>query len=75
MRNDLRAICQREIERINNISQDRALERDDIEKLKSLAMALKTLEDSKTPEVDSVAEILSASSMDDLNALLDKLDG
>lgn len=72
MREELRAICSREIDRINRISENQPLERDDIEKLKSLATALKTLEDSKTPESDKITEALSVASVDDILKVLDE---
>jgi hypothetical protein len=71
MRDDLRQICSREIERINKISQQEPLGRDDIEKLKNLASALKTLEDSKTPDTDNITDAMSIASIGDILKVLD----
>ncbi len=71
MRDDLRQICSREIERINKISQNEPLGRDDIEKLKNLASALKTLEDSKTPDTDKLTDALRIASIGDILKVLD----
>ena len=75
MKKDLRQIVDREIQRINDLSKNKPLERDEIEKLKSLATAIKTLEDSKAPETDDITELMRVSSIDDLSALLDKTEG
>ena len=70
MRNDLRKICRDQIARIKDISDKRSLEKEEIESLKGLATALKTLEDSKTPEADEIAETLRVASMDDIYRIL-----
>ena len=75
MKQDLRDICHREINRINKQSKDKPLERDDIEKLKSLATALKTLEDSKAPDSDDVADALRVASVEDIYKVLDATEG
>ncbi len=72
MKNDLRQICSREIERINQLSERKPLDREEIEKLKSLATALRTLEDSKTPEDDGIADVMKAASMDDIYKVLEE---
>ena len=74
MRQELRDICTREIKRINVLSEQKALDKEDIEKLKSLATALKTLEDSKTPEEDKASELLKVTSTEELFQLLDALE-
>lgn len=75
MKQDLREICHREIERINDLSKNKPLEKEEIEKLKSLATALKTLEDSKAPESDNVANALKVASVDDILKVLDETEG
>ena len=75
MKKDLRQIVDREIQRINAVSKTKPLERDDIEKLKSLATAIKTLEDSKAPETDDITDLLRVTSIEDLNDILDKTEG
>ncbi len=72
MKNDLRQICRREIERINKLSEAGPLDREEIEKLKGLATSLKTLEDSNTPEEDGVSAVLKTASMDDIYKVLEE---
>ncbi len=69
MKADLRNICRRQISLINELSEEGPLGKEDIEKLRTLASALKTLEDtSGTSEED---DVIAQASLDDLMKLID----
>ena len=72
MRGDSRAICREQIARIKELSDARPLVKEEIENLKGLATALKTLEDSKAPETDDITEALRIASVDDILKVLDE---
>lgn len=75
MRQTLREICEVEIDRIKEAQSRGPLDDSDVAKLQKLISSLKTLEDSKTPESDSVAAVLRVSSKEDLLAILDATEG
>lgn len=75
MRKDLRDICQREIDRLNIRSLDNKLDADDINKLQKLVSSLKMLEESKTPEEDTLAEVMNMASPEDIFRILDATEG
>lgn len=72
MRGDLRAICKEQIARIKELSDVRPLIKEEIENLKGLATALKTLEDSKAPETDDITEAFRIASVNDILKVLDE---
>ena len=74
MRSDLREICQIEINRIKSKQMVEPLTKEDVEILQKVVSSLKTLEDSGTPETDNVADILKATSTEDLFRILDEIE-
>ena len=75
MRADLREICQREIDKLNHRSIADELDNDDINKLQKLVSSLKMLEESKTPEVDNIEEIMRVATPDQLLEILRLTEG
>ena len=62
MREELRKICKREIARFDQLSQDGKLTSEDYANLQKMVASLKNLEDSSTPEEDSIGEIMKNAS-------------
>lgn len=75
MKQELRDICEIEISRIREAQAIGPLDDKAVAKLQKLISSLKTLEEAKTPDTDSVAELLKISSKEDLLEILDATEG
>jgi hypothetical protein len=75
MKQELRDICEIEINRIREAQERGPLDNEAVSKLQKLISSLKTLEEAKTPDSDSVAAFLKVSSKEDLLEILDATEG